>query len=234
MTRFATETIISITSNKANKIIIWIKMLDNTNKKTIWWQDEQAISLLEKSLQADHCSITSTDTILGLLAPFTQSGFEQLNAIKGGRQNKPYLILISSPQKLELFVETSILSTKICELVERCWPGPVTFIFQAKADWPRYLVSEQGTIALRCPKHPGLLQLLESFDGLFSTSANKSGQEPPQNLDQIDPNIIDQIDYIVMDKDRVPGQNLPSTILDISDGKTIKVIREGAYPVSEI
>lgn len=209
-------------------------MIKNYNDKMKWWQDEQTISSLEKSLKADQCSITSTDTILGLIAPLTEHGFEKLNAIKGGRQNKPYLILISSPQKLESFVETSLLSIKISDLIERCWPGPVTFIFKARPDWPRHLVSEQGTIALRCPKHPGLLRLLESFDGLFSTSANKSGQEPPQTLDQIDLSILEQINMIIMDKDRIPGQNLPSTILDVSDGKTINVVRQGAYPVSDI
>src|SRR5258708_2226171 len=113
-------------------------MAKNIDNKTLWWQDEQTLSLLTKSLQADHCSITSTDTVLGLLAPFTQNGFETLNTIKDGRQNKPYIILISSPQKLELFVETALLNEKISNLIERCWPGPVTFIFQAKSDWPAH------------------------------------------------------------------------------------------------
>lgn len=209
-------------------------MTKNINEKMRWWQDRQTISLLKNSLHADHCSITSTDTVLGLLAPFTQNGLEKLNTIKGSQQNKPNLVLIGSPKKLEAFVDTAILNEKICKLIEICWPGPVTLIFKALPNWPRQLVSAQGTIALRCPKHTGLLTLLESFDGLFSTSANLSGQKPPESIDEIDPSILSHIDYIVVDQEQRAEKSLPSTILDISDGKSIKVVREGAYPVPRL
>ena len=147
---------------------------------------------------------------------------------------KPYLIVISSAEKLSNFVQTDILNKKIQNLINRCWPGPVTIIFNALPIVPGFLTSKDKTIALRCPDHKGLQQLLASFDGLFSTSANKAGAPIPRSFAEIDGDIIENVDYVVADKSSDVVEIVPSTIIDISqvsDGGNIKVIREGAYSI---
>lgn len=198
------------------------------HEKTLLWQDPATINLLKQSLAQGHCSITSTDTILGFLAPLTEHGFSQLNILKGGRQDKPYIILIGSIDKLENFVDLTMLTDHIRNIIKHCWPAPVTFIFKAKNNLPSYLVSAQGTVALRCPQHDGLLALLSFFDGLYSTSANKSGCPPPIVVDEIDADLVAKVDYLVTDKDRDLSKSLPSTIIDVSDGVTVKIVRQGA------
>lgn len=208
--------------------------MSTPHQKIISWQDPSTIPLLEQALAAGNCSITSTDTILGFLAPLTEQGFAGLNALKGGRQDKPYLVLIASPDKLEAFIDYAALAPKIQKLVTQCWPGPVTIIFKAKPNLPKYLVSPTGTIAIRCPQHTGLLTLLASYDGLFSTSANRSGQEPPQHVEQIDPDVIELVDYIVTEPNPTQEAQLPSTIIDASDNHNIKVVRAGTFPASKL
>lgn len=91
-----------------------------------------------------------------------------------------------------------------------------------------------GTIGLRVPDYIGLQQLLAGCEGLFSTSANKAGEPIPLSFDEIDPDITKQVAAIVGDySDNGSQTAVPSTILDCS-GDTIRVVREGAYPIETI
>lgn len=203
------------------------------------WGQRNDRDELKQSLLNNAVSITTTDTVLGFVAPITEEGFFNLNEIKGERENKPYLILTGTPQKLPVFVQIEKLTPAMFTLIANCWPGPLTIIFQAQENLPFYLKTSQGTIALRCPKHKGLLKLLTHFDGLFSTSANKSGQPVPQQLKDIPSAIVKKITYIVVDELELSADNQPSTIIDFSHAMKnpsapVHVVREGAYPINEL
>lgn len=216
-------------------------------KRMLFWNNQETIKALNQSLDRNMVSIVDTDTILGLLGRLTPESFEALNRIKGGRSGKPYLILLGSCDKLKLFVPEIALTPPIMRLINYCWPGPVTFIFKAKPDLPEFMTSSGQTIALRSPKHDKLQQLLGFYDGLFSTSANKSSEPVPVTHEEIDPEILAQIDYLVVNQEKTQKTEelaIPSTIIDISgitgasgsnnkDGM-IRVVREGAYPIEEL
>jgi L-threonylcarbamoyladenylate synthase len=203
-------------------------------KKIISWQDTNSIKKITEALKINHICITSTDTTLGLLANITFKSFKKLNQIKGNRKNKPYLLLISSPKRLAHFVDKKSLTNKHLSLISHCWPGPVTLIFKAKQGLPQFLQSKKGTIAIRCPKHTYLQNLLQSFKGLFSTSANKSKTSPPQKIFEIDHTIIQKIKYLAVDTNRLLYQTLPSSIIDISRKKVVRVVREGSFPIKKL
>jgi L-threonylcarbamoyladenylate synthase len=213
---------------------VWVLAMDMFQKKMLFWQDTKTIELLKKSLQLEHVSITTTDTIPGFLAPLSAQSFSLLNDIKGRPADKPYLVLIASLQQVEHFVDTVSLTDRVRILLEHCWPGPVTFVFKSKKGLPPFLQSTDGTIALRCPNHKGLLGLLTSFEGLFSSSANKSAQPPAQRIDDLNPDIITAVEYIVADRGKEKSLALPSTVIDVSDSEQISVIRKGSYPVEEL
>ena len=211
------------------------------NNKKLFWQDLDTIKLLADSLKKNRISITSTDTILGFLCNLTEDAFTSLNELKQERIDKPYLILISSFQKLDNFIKYSELSENVLNLMQRCWPGPLTIIFKAKEGLPKFLTSKYGTVAIRMPKHNGLQKLLGSFDGLFSTSANKSSQIPPETIQQIDAEILNKVEYVILDKNNkddklkeLLSKSLPSSIIDFSDEKEVVVVREGAYSIKEL
>jgi len=206
-----------------------------TMKRTLFWTDPSIVTQLEQSLNNGLVSITSTDTVIGLLAPLTQQGFDILNIIKGGRSNKPYLVLISSPTKLKHFVQMEHLDSRITKALSQCWPGPLTIVFKARLDLPTYLKSADGTIAVRCPQHSGLLNILQNFDGLFSTSANLSGLPVPETLEQVSPDILKQVDLVVLDDESKINKSVSSTIIDLSgSGQGMNVLREGAFPIAEL
>ncbi len=53
-------------------------------------------------------------------------------------------------------------------------------------------------------------------------------------FEKLDPDTREQVEAVVGDSpDEMRQESLPSTILDCSDG-TIRVVREGAYPLEEV
>lgn len=197
----------------------------------IYWDNKQSIQELQDSLSKDEIILASGDTVLGLWGNLTPVAFEKINQIKQ-RNDKPYLIAIASPDKLIKFIDQK-LDDKLQTLIETCWPGPVTLVFRARRDLPSWMVSKEGTIALRVPDHEGLLELLQNFDGLFSTSANKHGQPIQNCVDQIDPSVVQQVAIICGDMQQQCYSQSPSTILDCSSGD-IRVLRSGALSVEDI
>ncbi len=200
-------------------------------KKTLYWHDPSVTDIVKAALEKNSVSITSTDTILGLLAPLTQQAFDALNALKGARDKKPYLVIIGSLENLDKFVDRSAVAPRAQAMLEQCWPGPLTVIFKAKKDLPSFMVSADGTIAIRCPQHKGLLNILKYFDGLFSTSANRSGRPTPRSIGDLDQQLASQIELGIVDQEQQVVHAPPSTIIDVTDPKRAVVVREGAYPV---
>jgi len=203
-------------------------------KKTIFWADQDTAKTLETSLCSDNVSITSTDTILGFLAPLTESGVKKLHAIKGSRAEKTYILLVASPAKISKFVDMSTIDDRVQKIMDSFWPGPLTIVFKANQDAPSHLVAGDQTIALRCPQHEALRKFLASFDGLLSTSVNHSGQPAALTVDQIPEDILSAVDCVVIDDLEKPKAAKPSTIIDVSQPGQIKVLREGALPVERL
>jgi len=196
-------------------------------KRSLNWDKNGTISLLEVSLTNNKVILGGSDTVVGLLAQVSIEGKLALDKIKI-RENKPYIILINAIDKLNNFISQDI-NPNLQRLIESCWPGPLTLIFNSNKN---IFYLNQVTVAIRVPNHQGLLKLLKFFPGIFSTSANLSGQPVPKSIEEVDVKILEKVDYIVENKQKYPTL-IPSTILDCT-GQTIKVVREGAYDIKEL
>lgn len=192
------------------------------------WQNPATQELITRALKKGDVVAGTSDTVIGLLADTTEQGFLSLNALKG-REAKPYVILIASPDNVAYFAQTP-LSPQVQKLMSSCWPGPLTLVLPAKKGLPSWLASPSGSIALRVPNHAGLLKLLPHFEGLYSTSANLSGKPVPSTLDELDPGVEANVAYVV-DDDAGKNGVVPSTIIDCTQDR-LKVIREGAYSIA--
>lgn len=199
--------------------------------KKLKWENHDHIDQIKHILQQGGVIVGSSDTVFGLLADTTLTGFTALNAIKN-RTEKPYIILIDSVDKLKYFV-AELPNKSVLNLLQICWPGPLTVLFKAKSNLPAFLQSNDCKIALRIPQHAGLLKLAAHFNGLFSTSANLTTQPIPTMVSQISPEIINKIDLIVADHYNAVNEGQPSTILDCST-EQLKIIRVGAYDINRL
>ena len=99
-------------------------------------------------------------------------------------------------------------------------PRPTTYIVPASDSVPKWL-AVKNTLAIRLSSDPfiknicGLLRL-----PIVSTSANFHGKQPCRSADEVQKIMGSQLDYIVFKK--TGPFNNPSTIVDLSSGKTIR------------
>ena len=200
--------------------------------KFLRWDNPGHVERIAQILQKGGAVLGSSDTVLGLLAEVSLKGVELLNNIKE-RSDKPYIVLIG--EKGRIFDFTELVTPEVRALMDACWPGPLTLIVKTHGLVPSRISQGKGTVAIRMPQHAGLLMLLHLVPALFSTSANKSGAPIAYSIDEVDPQIIKNIEAIIVDnaQGRVDLQAQPSTIIDCT-GTDLKIVREGAYPISMI
>jgi L-threonylcarbamoyladenylate synthase len=192
------------------------------------WSDQQVQRQALEALLEGNPVIGTSDTVLGLYATLTSKGYAALNAVKQ-RENKPYLILIDSLDRVSDFVMLP-LKPYVKKLIKRVWPGSVTLILKARSDIPSFLSSKDGTIALRLPDNKGLCEVVRVCGGLFSTSANVAGGPVPVRVVEIDDALQQQVSLCVVEPGAENQQALPSTIIDCT-GDTPRVVRQGAVVI---
>jgi L-threonylcarbamoyladenylate synthase len=201
------------------------------NQKQLYWGDVATIAQLTQALRQGRVVVGASDTVIGFLAATTQAGFDSLNTLKK-RDNKPYLLLLADAGALEHFAHVPPASLAH-KLITAFWPGPLTIIVHARPELPAYMTSHDGTVALRVPDHPGLQALLRNFNGLFSTSANLTGQPVPATCQELNALFVSAVAYVVDEPDESKHKVLPSTIVDCT-GPEPKIVREGAITAKAI
>ncbi len=194
------------------------------------WNENDFFPLAIAVLQNDGIMLAASDTVLGLFAQLSEHSKNKLDSIKQ-RNLKPYIVLIQSAKLLYKFTD-QLIDPSLQKIIDVYWPGPLTIIFKAKSTLPKWMMSAQETIAIRVPDHQGLHKLLVSVDALFTTSANISDQPLPARYAEIDPMILDQVQLICCQLDKV-YDGAASTIVDFSSG-SMKVIRSGAVIIDSI
>jgi L-threonylcarbamoyladenylate synthase len=182
--------------------------------------DEEIIRLLVQG----GVGLLPTDTVYGMSGrALDKAAVERLFELKGRDETKPFIILIPC---IEILNKLSI-SAEQADIVKSYWPGPLSVIFQSSA--PEYLTRGTGSLAVRLPGHPGLINLMRQTEPLVSTSANLQGQPPVSSVRQARVIFGNKLDFYV---DAGELTSPPSTLVDIKGGK-LKVVRQGMVKVKE-
>jgi L-threonylcarbamoyladenylate synthase len=164
-----------------------------------------------------------TDSFYALaVGVFHQSALERLLAIKGGRENNPFPVLIGDPSQLASLTE--VIPDIGRKLIAEFWPGLLTLVLQARSTLSPILTGGQGTIGVRQPNDPRVCELLRHTGPLTGTSANRSGQPPAQSAEDVIQQLGSAVDLIV-DGGPTPGGQ-PSTVLQLVGD--IRILRQGA------
>lgn len=160
-----------------------------------------------------------TDTVFGLgVNALDQNALNRLYRIKNRPKNRPVPIIVPD---IKTAKKLAYINERTEKILEAIWPGPITVVLFKKSG---------GTIGLRIPNHRVPLRLAEKFP-ITGTSANLSGQEPCQNIFQIQrqfQNHYPKPDLILDLNGQAKHQ--PSTVLDLTSAKP-KILRVG--PVSK-
>ncbi|MBR59405.1 MAG: hypothetical protein CMH54_15500 [Myxococcales bacterium] len=180
-----------------------------------------------------------TGGLWGLAAdPYNEDAVDRLRLAKWVPPGpRPFVILIESgwlSDVCDIEKLPSGMVARILRLVERFWPGGLTLILPASESAPRTVCVNGATgptIAVRCDDHPAALALCKGFGKpLISTSSNRTGQDPPGILEDVDPGI--RAAAFVVDSAPPPsGQG--STIVDVCT-PVPQIRRSGRVPAQHV
>ena len=142
----------------------------------------------------------------------------------------PLILHTSSLERVEEFV--SDFPEKLKKLAHAFWPGPLTLLLPRKPIVPDLVTSGLERVAVRVPKHPLTLTLLESLDfPLAAPSANPFGYISPTTPAHVEAQLGEKIPYILDGGACEVG--LESTIVGL-EGDDVVIYRLGGLDISEI
>lgn len=114
-------------------------------------------------------------------------------------------------------------------LADAFWPGPLTLVLPAAPGFPRDLVSQQGTIALRISSHPVPKRLADACGGwIVATSANLSGEPPVRDPNKLSKTLLQRVDGLL--DGGLLEKEVPSTVVELFPGEMPRwrCVRRGA------
>lgn len=164
-----------------------------------------------------------TDTVWGLGCDATNiKAVNKIYEIKKRAESKSLIILVDSLAMLSKYVPN--IPQKVIELVT-VTSKPTTIIYTNPIGFPVNMVAKDNTIAIRIPEDKFCKELIQKFGKpIVSTSANISGNPTPKSFAEIEPAILQSVDYIVsLQQEKVSQKS--STILKL-EGDNIIVLRE--------
>jgi L-threonylcarbamoyladenylate synthase len=166
-----------------------------------------------------------TDTIWGLGCDATnKEAVDRIYKIKQRDDSKSMLVLIDNPSKLYSYIEeVPEIALDLIDISDK----PLTIIYPGAKNLPDNLVASDGTIGIRVTNEEFSMNLCRRFRlPLVSTSANISGRPAPANFSEIDPEVIEQADYVVQYRRDDLSKAAPSGIIKLGTGGEVTVIRE--------
>jgi L-threonylcarbamoyladenylate synthase len=121
---------------------------------------------------------------------------------------------------------------KAQQLTERFWPGPLTLVLPKNPIVPDVVSSGLDSVAVRIPRHPLTLELLQQLDfPLAAPSANPFGYISPTKAKHVEDQLADRVDYVLDGGDCSVG--VESTIVSF-ETPTPTVLRLGGLSLEDI
>ena len=169
-----------------------------------------------------------TDTIWGIGCDATNAeAVKRVYDIKRRDDSKALICLVDSDARLQRYVRQ--VPDVAWQLIDSLKEGgkPTTLILDGAVNLAPNLIAEDGSIALRITQEPFSKELCYRFQkALVSTSANISGEPAAQNYCDIDPRIIEQVDYVCWSRRQEHKPHTPSSIIRLRENGEVTIIRQ--------
>lgn len=190
---------------------------------------DSALILAAELYHSGKIFIYPTDTIYGIGGnPFDVNVVKRISDIKGRDEKKQFIWLLSDFENLMNYVD--IIYDTHLDFLQKIWPAPVTVILKLNERTKNII--NQETIAVRIPQNDFCLKLLKEISHpLISTSVNKNGENPINQIDKIVQNFSEDVDAILIHSESTEKKS--STIIDLTS-KQPKLIREGPIKFVEL
>jgi len=187
-------------------------------------------SLITEILSENQILAFPTETVYGLGGnAFSKEVTDRIYLIKQRPRNKPFPLLIT----LKWFKKLCLWNdSRIDDLIEAFWPGPLTLILNSNPDLPKHLKNNSGTLAVRFSSSALVQRLIELGEyPLIGTSANRSGFPACTSVEEVFSQLKDDVDIVIDGYNR--SETMASTIVNCLT-EPFKILRQGAISLKEL
>ena len=181
-------------------------------------------SELERCVLGGGVAVFPADGLYGLACdPANAAAIERIHRIKGRDEGKPAAVMFFSPLAMRELV--AALGPRTRDALGAMLPGPVTLVVaNPERLYPLACRADPERLGIRLIEGP----LAGAACAIFQTSANRSGEQAPSRLADVDPKVVAAVD-LALDGGQLTG--MPSTVVDltsIENGGAWSILREGA------
>jgi len=187
--------------------------------------NEKEIDKVVKILQQGGIIIYPTDTVYGIGCDITNSkAMEKIAQIKGVKLMKAnFSFICYDLSNLSDYVKQ--IDTPTYKILKRALPGPYTFILPGNNNLPKSF-KNKNTVGIRIPDNNIIRELVRKLGNPIVSTSIYDEDDLIENTN--DPELIYEkwqniVDVVI---DGGYGGNIPSTVVDLSDGEII-ILREG-------
>ena len=174
---------------------------------------EQDIKNAVEVLRKGGVILYPTDTVWGIGCDATNAeAVKRVYEIKQREDSKALICLVDSDARMQRYVRNvPDVAWQLIDSLQDADSTPTTLILDGAINLAPNLIAEDGSIALRITQEAFSKELCYRFQkALVSTSANISGQPAAQNYCDIDPQLLEKVDYVCWSRRQEHKPHKPS------------------------
>ena len=169
-----------------------------------------------------------TDTVWGIGCDATNSeAVKRVYDIKQRDDSKALICLVDSDSRLQRYVRN--VPEVAWQLIDSLKEGdrPTTLILDGAINLAENLIADDGSIGIRITQEPFSKELcFRCQKAIVSTSANISGEPAAQDYRDIDPRILEAVDYVCWSRRQEHKPHMPSSIIRLREDGQVEIIRK--------
>ena len=170
-----------------------------------------------------------TDTVWGIGCDATNvEAVKRVYDIKQRDDSKALICLVDSDARLQrYFRQVPDVAWQLIDSLQEGDARPTTLVLDGAVNLAENLIADDGSIGIRITNEPFSKELCYRFQkAVVSTSANISGEPAAQNYCDIDPRILEAVDYVCWSRRQEHKPHTPSSIIKLKENGEVTVIRK--------
>ena len=190
---------------------------------------EEDIKKAVETMRKGGVILYPTDTVWGIGCDATNAeAVKRVYEIKQRDDSKALICLVDSDARMQRYFRN--VPDVAWQLVDSLKEGdgkPTTLILDGAINLADNLIAEDGSVGIRITNEPFSRELCFRFQkAIVSTSANISGEPAAQNYCDIDPRIIEAVDYVCWSRRQEHKPHTPSSIIKLKKNGEVEIIRK--------
>ncbi|MBR3655997.1 MAG: threonylcarbamoyl-AMP synthase [Prevotella sp.] len=190
---------------------------------------EEDIKQAVETMRKGGVILYPTDTVWGIGCDATNiEAVKRVYAIKQRDDSKALICLVDSDARMQrYFRNVPDVAWQLIDGLKDSDARPTTLILDGAINLAENLIAEDGSVGMRITNEPFSKELCYRFQkAIVSTSANISGKPAAQNYCDIDPQIIDAVDYVCWSRRQEHKPHTPSSIIKLKENGEVTIIRK--------